>query len=261
MIRSSLSLFSLLLIYLLSGCVSHKELVNFKDVDLPLGRAERISNALELRIQPNDLLRIQVESISPEASAPFNPMGGLQNVGQMTGQNLQLFTGYLVDQDGYIDLPIIGRVEAQGQTIESLQFLVRGKLRTYLKDPVVNVRFLNFKVTLLGEVNQPGVLTLPNSRVTILEAIGAAGDMTDYADRTNIMIVREQNGTRSYQRIDLQTDEIFTSPYYYLQQNDLIYIEPIKARTATVADRGQRFISYGTAVLSVIALIFTLTRN
>ena len=245
----------------ISGCVSHNELVNFKDVDLPLGRAERIANSLDLRIQPNDLLRIQVESISEEASAPFNQMGGSQNVAQMSGQNLQLFTGYLVDQDGYIDLPIIGRIEAKGQTIESLQFLIRGKLKTYLKSPVVNVRFLNFKVTLLGEVNQPGVLTLPNSRVTLLEAIGAAGDMTDYADRTNIMIVREQNGTRSYQRIDLQSDEVFSSPYYYLQQNDLIYIEPIKARTATVADRGQRIVSYGTALISVIALIFTLTRN
>lgn len=261
MIRFKILVIPFLFICLMSSCVSHKELVNFKDVNLPLGRAERISNALELRIQPNDLLRIQVESISPAASAPFNQMGGSQNVGQMTGANLQLFTGYLVDQDGYVDLPIIGRIEAQGQTIESLQFLVRGKLKTYLKDPVVNVRFLNFKVTLLGEVNVPGVLTLPNSRVTLLEAIGAAGDMTDYADRTNIMIIREQNGSRSYQRVDLQTDEIFSSPYYYLQQNDLIYIEPIKARTATVADRGQRIVSYGTAVLSVIALIFTLTRN
>jgi len=246
---------------LLSSCVSHKDLVNFREVNLPLGRAERIANAHELRIQPNDLLRVQVESIDPNASAPFNQAAAGQNMGQSNLQNLQLFMGYLVDQDGYIDLPIIGRVEARGQTIESLQFLIRGKLKVFLKDPVVNVRFLNFKVTMLGEVNRPGQLALTNSRMTLLEAIGAAGDMTDYADRSNVMLIREQDGTRSYQRIDLSTDEVFESPYYYLQQNDVIYIEPLKARTATVADRGQRVVSYGTAVLSVVALIFTLTRN
>lgn len=249
------------LLALLSSCVSHKELVNFREVSLPLGRAERIANAYELRIQPNDLLRVQVESIDPNASAPFNQASAGQNMGQTNLENLQLFMGYLVDQDGYIDLPIIGRVEARGQTIESLQFLIRGKLKVFLKDPVVNVRFLNFKVTMLGEVNRPGPLFLTNSRMTLLEAIGAAGDMTDYADRSNIMLIREQDGTRSYQRIDLRTDEVFDSPYYYLQQNDVIYIEPLKARTATVADRGQRVVSYGTAFLSVIALIFTLTRN
>ena len=243
-----------------SGCVSYKELVNFKDVRVPQGKTEEIENSLELRIQPKDLLRIQVESVDPAAAIPFNENGISNGLGQVSNQNLQLFQGYLVDEDGFIDMPLLGRIEAAGQTVESLQFLVRGKLKTYLRDPVVNVRYLNFKVTILGEVTVPGVVPLPNSRVTILDALGMAGDLTDYANRNSVLIVREQDGERSYKRINLQSDEIFNSEYYYLKQNDVIYVEPIKARTATVQDPGQRLVSYLAPVLSVASIVIALLR-
>lgn len=250
-----------LLLFLLvtaSGCVSYDELVNFRELEVPGGRAEQIENALELKIQPKDLLRIEVESVDPQASAPFNEMGMEAGIGQVSNQNLQLFQGYLVDEDGFVDLPLLGRIEAAGQTVESLSFLVRGKLQAYIKDPVVNVRFLNFKVTIFGEVTLPGVLALPNSRVTLLEAIGLAGDLTDYANRSSVLVIREQDGVRSYKRINLQTDEVFSSEYYYLKQNDVIYVEPIKARVATVSDPGQRLLSYVSPVLSVASILIAL---
>ena len=256
--------FFLVLLLGTSSCVSYRELVNFEDINAQQELVEDIDNALELRIQPRDLLRIQVLGTDPEAIAPFNDVaggGGGGGLGQANNQNLQLLTGYLVDEDGFIDIPLLGRIEAAGQTVESLQFLIRGRLEQYLVDPVVNVRYLNFKVTVLGEVTVPGVITLPNSRVTILEAIGLAGDLTDYADRNSILVVREQDGRRSFQRLNLQNDDVFTSDYYYLKQNDMIYVEPIRARTATVSDPAQRFITYLAPVLSVATLIIALTRN
>ena len=258
-------LFFLALLFGTSSCVSYRELVNFEDIDAQREQVEDIDNALELRIQPRDLLRIQVLSVDPEAAAPFNDAagsaGGGGGLGQANNQNLQLLTGYLVDEDGFIDIPLLGRIEAAGQTVESLQFLIRGRLEKYLVDPVVNVRYLNFKVTVLGEVVQPGVIPLPNSRVTVLEAIGLAGDLTDYADRNSVLVVREQDGQRSFKRLNFQNDDVFSSDYYYLKQNDVIYVNPIRARTATVSDPAQRFVTYLAPVLSVATLIIALTRN
>ncbi|PPK87534.1 polysaccharide export outer membrane protein [Neolewinella xylanilytica] len=243
----------------LTGCVSYEELRNFQEVPVTANKTEQIDNKVELQIQPKDLLRIDVESVNPEAAMPFNQTTQMASASQASSQNIQLFQGYLVDEDGYIDLPLLGRIEAAGQTLESLQFLIRGRLREYLRDPVVNVRFLNFKVTILGEVFAPGVITMPNSRVTILEALGMAGDLTDYANRDNILVVREEAGVRSYQRISLQDDSIFNSEYYYLKQNDVIYVDPIRARTATVSDPGQRLINYLGPVISIAtSVILTL---
>ncbi len=256
--RLFLPLLTLYLVGSITGCVSYQELRNFRDVPASGSTQEDIENRVELQIQPKDLLRIDVESVDPQAALPFNQAAEMSNAAQANNQNIQLFQGYLVDEDGYVDIPLLGRIEAAGQTIESLQFLIRGRLREYLRDPVVNVRFLNFKVTILGEVFQPGVVLLPNSRVTILDAIGMAGDLTDYANRDNILIVREEDGIRSYERISLQDDDIFNSEYYYLKQNDVIYVDPIRARTATVSDPGQRILTYLGPVLSVVTLVIAL---
>ena len=242
----------------LTGCVSYKDLRSFEEVPSRAAFEEDIENRSELLIQPKDLLRIDVEAVNPAAAAPFNLQEQSQGSSQANTLNIQFFQGYLVDEDGYVDLPLLGRVEAAGQTVESLQFMVRGRLREYLVDPVVNVRFLNFKVTILGEVTAPGVITMPNSRVTILDAIGMAGDLTDYANRDNILLVRETDGVRSYNRLSLQSDNIFNSEFYYLKQNDVIYVDPIRARTATVSDPGQRIITYLGPALSVITLVIAL---
>ncbi len=265
--RYKLILFALSITFL-SSCVTHQELVNFNDENFPVSSTEEIVNAMNLTIQPEDLLRIQVSSFDQKAAIPFNlELPGQQNMMQQGNQagnsgnyTLELFTGYLVDQEGIIDFPVLGQIEVEGLTLEEAKAKIVEQLKTYIKDPVVNMRFLNLKITVLGEVNAPGTIRLSNKRVTLLEAIGMAGDLTLYANRSNVLVIREENGKRTTNRIDLQKSEIFASPYFYLQQNDVIYVEPIKARIATVADPVQRFISYGSGVLSIVTLIIALTR-
>lgn len=261
---------SLLLLLALSStsCVQHKKLINFNQANLPENAPEAIENAINLTIQPEDLLRIEVSSIDEVAAAPFNLDGGNVRGGNQQnmmgqgggGNNLELFMGYFVDQDGMIDFPVLGPLEVKGLTLEEAKAKIYEHLEPYLKDPVVNMRFLNFKVTVLGEVNVPGTLRLTNKRVTLLEAIGMAGDLTDYANRNNILLIREEEGKRIFERFDLQKDEIFTSPYFYLKQNDVIYVEPMQVKIATIADPAQRIIGYSSAGLSLIALIITLSR-
>jgi polysaccharide export outer membrane protein len=249
----------------LPSCVTHESLVNFEE-GLPTGDSELIENLPPLRIQPNDLLRIQVHSIKEEAAAPFNlenngQQGGGQMMmgGQQGGAGMERFLGYYVDEGGGIDFPVVGRIQLQGLTTREATRKIQDLVRPYLTDAVVNLRFLNFKVTILGEVNRPGVLQLSNQRVTLLEVLGQAGDLTDYARRDNILIAREQNGERVYARLNLQDYDIFQSPYFYLQQNDFIYVEPQRARIATVADPVQRALGYTTGIISLVSLIIALT--
>ena len=174
---------------------------------------------------------------------------------------IDLFSGYYVDQTGAIDFPILGRIPVEGKTLEDVKLDIKKRLEIYLKGPVVNVRFLNFKVTMLGSVAQPGVLRVTNQRITLLEAFAQVGGLTDYANRDSILVVREQDGRREYKYINLHSEEVFTSKYYYLEQNDFIYVPPIKARAATVADRGQRVLQYTSAILSVAAIVVAIILN
>lgn len=255
----------LLLALLTTSCVTHESLISFED-GVPTTAAELIENQPPLRIQANDLLRIQVHSLNEKAVAPFNIEGTGQNGnqqmmmgGQQGGAGLERFIGYYVDESGGIDFPVVGRIQLEGLTTEAAKEKIRNLVLPYVTDAVVNVRFLNFKVTVLGEVNLPGVLQLTNQRVTILEALGQAGDLTDYARRDNILIMRELDGERTYARLNLQDYDIFQSPYFYLRQNDVIYVEPQQARVATVADPAQRLISYSSGLLSIVTLIIALT--
>ena len=259
--KSSL-LFALLGLLAFSSCVSHHELVNFNEAELAAGVPQAINNALEIRIQPDDLLRITVNSISPEAAAPFNiePVTGQGN-NNAGPEVIDLFKGYLVDKDGNIDFPLLGLIPAAGKTLEGLRTDLRQRLTTYLKDPVVGARFLNFRVTVLGEVNTPGVIRVTNSRIAVLDALGFSGDLSDYADRTDVLIIRETGDVRRYHHVNLQSADIFESDFFYLKQNDVVYVKPIRSKTATIADPGQRLVSYGTAALSVATLIIALTRN
>lgn len=251
-----------ILVILLSSCINHKELVNFNEAKLPADTPVPVLNALQLRVEPDDLLRINVHSIDPVAAAPFNIER--QSTGNTQGidfNSLELFSGYLVDREGYIDFPLLGRLMVKGMNLEEIKNLIHGKLKVYLKDPVVSARYLNFKITVLGEVSTPGIIRLTNSRVTLLDALGHAGDLTLYADRSDILLVREGEETRVFKHIDLRREDFFNDPYFYLKQNDVVYVKPIKAKTATVSDPGQRLISYGSALLSFVTLIFAFTRD
>ena len=251
----------------LLSCISHQELVNFRPLDPATTlNPQEITNRTDLTAQPEDLLKIMVSSLNEEASVPFNlPVDGesaARNIGGGEGiLPLELTTGYFVDEEGYIDFPILGSLYVQGLTLTEIKReLVKQLSDGYLKNPVINIRFLNLKVTVLGEVNLPGLIRLSNKRVTLLEALGIAGDLTVYADRTSVLVVREDNGERTFERLNLQSEDIFSSPYFYLEQNDVIYVEPINARVATVADPLQRIVGYASAALSLVTLIVAFTR-
>lgn len=255
-----------LLAVLSSSCVRYRDLVNFNETTLPEDVERAIVDSEPIVIQTSDLLRITVSGLDPLAVAPFNLDaqnlgGGGQGQGSQQTQSIELFSGYLVDANGFVDFPVLGRISAAGKTLEALKDDIRERLSIYLKDPVVNIRYLNFKVTVLGSVAAPGRYSVTNPRFTLLQAIGTAGDLTDYANRDSILIIRERNGKRSFEHINLHTDEIFKSEYYFLEQNDVVYVPPVRTRVATVQDRGQRFVQYGTATLSLAAFLFAIFRK
>jgi polysaccharide export outer membrane protein len=187
----------------------------------------------ESAIQKSDILSITVSSLNPEASAPFNA----PNSGGTGPAGAGAPIGYLVNTEGNIQFPMVGNIKAEGLTKNELKNNIAKTLvdKKLLLDPIVTIRFVNFRVTVLGEVNKPTVVTVPNEKISLLEAIGLAGDMTIYAKRTNVMIIRESNNVKIIKRLNLNSDEIFTSPYYYLQSNDIVYVEPNKAKVASVS--------------------------
>jgi polysaccharide export outer membrane protein len=207
-------------------------------------------------IQSNDLLAISVSSLSPEASSIFNTVSFSNSVGS-PAVNLSQAEGYLVNAAGFIQFPVLGNIKVGGLTKEQVkQFILQELIaRKLLIDPVISVRYLNFKVTVLGEVARPSVISVPSEKISILEAIGLAGDLTIYAKRDNILVIREENGKKNTKRLDLNSGEIFSSPYYYLRSNDVVYVEPGKAKIAG-AGRGQFWIPIvlsGATLMTIVA--------
>ena len=208
-------------------------------------------------IQKNDILGIAVSSLNPEASAIFNP-GSSSGSGGAAGAAVTPPVGFLVNSEGYIQFPIIGSIKAEGLTKNQLKdtigkALVENKL---LIDPIVAIRFLNFRITVLGEVNHPSVVSVPNEKISLLEALGLAGDMTIYARRTNVMIIREVNDQKIIKRINMNSDEIFTSPYYYLRSNDIVYVEPNNAKVNSTSS-GMQWVPIVLSGLSLVLIAVT----
>ncbi len=217
---------------LLAGCTSYKnvpymqnpEVVNSYREDLPL---------YDAKIMPKDLLSITVNTSDPQAAAPFNltvqtPLNAaLTNINTTTQPTLQQ---YLVNNKGEIDFPVIGRLKVGGLTKNEAEDLIREQLQPYLKEsPIVTVRMANYKISVLGEVNRPGTFTVGNEKVNILEALAMAGDMTVYGVRDNVKLIREDaKGKREIINLNLNNAELVVSPYYYLRQNDIIYVTPNK---------------------------------
>lgn len=247
------------LAFLASSCVSYEQLLNFNEGDEFAELSKDITNVPTLKIQADDLLSIKVLALDMEAALPFNidpPNGGSINLGSAGTRPL---IGYLVNSGGVIDFPVLGEIGVAGKTMDELKTALADELKVYLKDPVIVVRFLNFRVTVLGEVNHPSTFFLSNERVTLLDALGQAGDLTSYANRKNVLVIREQNGERTFGSLDLQNRRIFESPYFYLQQNDVIYIEPLDEKTSTVRDQTQRILPWLSVITSLTTLVITLS--
>ena len=207
-------------------------------------------------IKPNDILSITVSSLNAEASAPFNLQNN--NVSRATtvnGSNTEA-GGYLVNPDGTLELPILGTVKAAGFTKEQLRDNITNLIlsKKLLVDPIVDIRYLNYEVTVLGEVARPTVIPVPNEKISLLKALGLAGDLTIYGKRDNVLLIREENGKKITRHIDLNSPDFFNSPYYYLQPNDVVYVQPNATKAAT-ASRSQQYLPIIFSVLSVVAIV------
>lgn len=254
--QSFIKVFFIALIFFNVSCSSYKTIPYFQDLNKTAATKEAIKNYSPLTIQPEDILGVNVSSLNPEASAIFN-----YNLNRVNGNNYDNspsnpVVGYLVDQNGQIRLPLIGTMKVSGYTTAQIREQLQQKLVTYLKEPVVNIRVLNFKISVLGDVLKPDVYTIQNERITLPEALSLAGDLNITAIRTNVLLVRELDGNREYIPIDLTSKELFNSPYYYLRNNDVIYVQPDKTKYATV-DRGYRTATLVLSGLSIIAIVLS----
>jgi polysaccharide biosynthesis/export protein len=246
--------------FLIASCASSKKVVLFNELNQASIKSQ-LEN-LEPIIQKNDLLSITVSSNSPEAAVIFNSPNSAGIQSSTTAGNTASVSGYLVNQDGYIEFPVLGNIKAVGLSKKQLKDnitkgLVDGKL---LLDPIVNIRYLNYKITVIGEVGRPNVINVPNEKISLLEALGLAGDLTVYSRRDNVLVIREIDGTKTFQRINLNTNELFTSPYYYLKSNDIVYVETNKNKVASTS-RGLVWIPVIFSALSTVVTIAWLINN
>ena len=205
---------------LFSSCMSKKKIVYLQGAQ----NFNSTSFNYEPIIQNDDRISIRVTTLEPEASIPFN----IETIATSVTNNIS--NGYLVDGKGTIDFPVLGTISISGFTIDQVKTMLKEKLAVYIKDPVINIRLLNFKVTLLGDVTNPGIKAFSTNRVTLLEAIGAASDLTIFGKRNNILLVRDFQGIKTFNRIDITQADFVNSPFYYLDQNDVIYVEARKAK-------------------------------
>lgn len=242
----------------MASCVHHKELLNLNEGPF-FPNIPDSTRYKALIIQPDDLLSISIQSTDPLTSAPFN-LGAAPVLDKNEPGNPASSNGFLVDPAGRVYLPEIGAVKVGGLTTFGARDTITARLKKFLRDPIVNVRLQNFKFTVLGEVGRPGTYNIPNERFNIFEAIGTAGDVGIYGNRSNVLVIREENGQRSFGRIDLHQRNLFESPYFYLKQNDLIYIEPSKYKTASVADGANKYLQWGLPIITIISIIVTLTK-
>lgn len=210
----------------------------------------------------DDIVSILISAGDMDAVRPFNLMqgGSLSSglTGEGGGSSSSVEPTYLIDENGNIDFPVLGSIKLSGLTRIQVKKLIKEKLKVYINDPIVSVRLKNFKITVMGEVDRPGSYTIPNERITIIEALGLAGDMTIKGQRENVMIIRENEGVNTYHHVDLTSKTIFDSPVYYLAQNDVLYIEPNKSRIKESKTRSNLInvvISIIGVTLSVITLI------
>lgn len=215
----------LFILPLLWSCTNFRKAIYF-DVNQDLETKIQNFNSAAV-IQKNDLLSISVRSLSPEASEVYNAPTVLAGSGQNAVPG-----GYLVNEEGRIQFPVLGNITAAGLNKVQLEDFIRKSLldRKLLLDPVVNVRIINFRVTVLGEVKNPTVITVPSEKINLLEAIGFANDLTLFADRSNVMVIREESGVRKFKMLNLNTNEVFSSPYFNLQHNDVIYVRPNRTK-------------------------------
>ncbi len=258
--KATLLLLNLLSLLLLASCGSKKDVVYFQNVD-NIGSSNSI-NVYNPTIKSDDILTINVAALDLDAVKPFNlpATSFITNEGEIGRAAQQT---YLVDSNGNINFPVLGTLKMAGLNRIQATNKITDLIKEYVKNPIVNIRTVNFKVTILGEVNRPGSYTISNERITILEALGLAGDMSIQAKRNNVLVVREDKGKTTYTRIDLTSESVFNSPVYYLTQNDVIYVEPNSSRvkSSTVGPNTSATLGVVSTLVTITALIISITNR
>lgn len=233
----------------LGSCSSSSKITYLKNVDATATEAQILK--YEPILQPDDLLSIIVTTENPESSIPFN-LPKIQGNYEI-GTNQYSIKTYLIDNEGVIDFPVIGKIKLAGLVRSEANKKIEGLVSDYVKNPIINLRILNFKISVLGEVSRPGTFPIDSERITLLEALSRAGDLTIYGKRTDILIVRENKGVKSYQRVDITNSDFVNSPFYYLAQNDVVLVNPNKTKINASAVGPN-----STVILSTISLLVTI---
>lgn len=245
-------------ILMMVGCGSSKQVAYWQNIDsISLAASKGLFDA---KIMPKDELTILVQTTDPLTSEPFN----LRSTGQTSSKNQII--GYLVDNDGMINFPIVGKIHVAGLTKTECEDLIKSKIQPYLartENPLVSVRTSSYRITVIGEVNRPGVIPVSTEKISLVEALAEAGDMTVYGKRDNILLVREdKSGEKHKVRLNMNDANIINSPYYYLQQNDIVYVEPhkVKARNTFFGSNTSIFYSVIGITTSLVSLLITVLR-
>ena len=245
-----------------AGCVTQKKMTYLRDVDA--STADKVNTQFEAQshtvIRSGDALTIFVSALDKEAVTPYNvPVAIYGNPGSTSVQTTPMLQYYTVDEKGDVQMPVLGDIHVAGLTRVEAEEAIRQLLEKQVVNPSVQVRLVNGKVSVLGEVNRPGYVSMSGDRLTLLEALAAAGDLTVYGRRDNVLITREVNGKLEIARVNLSSSEIFTSPYYYLQQNDVIYVSPNKVRAISSTNSGLWISLVGT-LASTAAVVVTIVK-
>jgi len=245
------------------SCTSSKKVKYFQDIP-DSGQLKTIQSQkyTDLSIRPEDVLTIVIQTVDPTATASIN-LGNVPTTGNATQAGVSNFnqiynSGYLVDKEGYVELSVLGKFKAEGYTTGQLKDTIAKRAAKFYKDPTVVVRFANFKVSVAGEVTKPGVYILPNERVSILDILANAGDLTIFGKRENVLLLREnKDGTKTPYRINLKNSNLMNEPYFYLRQNDYIYVEPSPGKVAVNDAQQTRNITIISGALSVLIILLT----
>ena len=253
-------------VVLLASCKTPKNVAYIQNSDyIDYTKSEYLYDA---RIMPKDILTITVSTVNPDASAPFNLLvrNTLNSTGSITNSSGGVLQTYLVDNQGCIDFPVVGTLQVGGLTKAMCEKLIHDKIQRFMnveENPIVTVRMSNYKISVLGEVNRPGMFTVSNEKINIFEALAQAGDLSIYGVRDHVKLIRENaKGRKEIHTINLNDANIVNSPYYYLQQNDVLYVEPnsVKAKNSAIGTSTTIWISVTGALVSLASLIVNVLR-
>ncbi|AXG73141.1 polysaccharide export protein [Flavobacterium arcticum] len=255
MIKKAIVFLTILLVF--SSCVSNKKIIYFNNTSGTENRNEDDTLKYANVLQPDDKVMVMVTADEPSLAAPFNLVYLNIQSNQMTNvNNNDALTSYLIDQDGYVDFAGIGKIKLSGLTRIEAEASIKKLLEKQLTNPVVNLRVINFKVSVIGEVAAPGSVKVDGDRITILEALSMAGDMTIYGKRKEVVVIREDNGVKSINTVDITDSTIIDSPFYYLNHNDVVYVKPNKTRvnSSVIGPNLTVAISAVSLLVTIIAL-------